>query len=103
MPYNANTVVHLVNNGGNDHYLNNVVLDKETQISGILPANYVGISTSAHNNTGEFWVSGYITRSNSYFGPLKGTLYAVRAYSRVLTASELAQNHKVDKKRFNIA
>lgn len=104
MPYNANTVVHLVNNGGNDHYLNNVALEKAAVAgSDILPANYVGILGSDHNNAGEFWVSGYIARSNSYFGPLKGTMYALRVYSRTLTASELAQNHKVDKKRFNIA
>lgn len=101
MPYNTNTVVHLVNNGGNDHYLNNVALEKGSVGTG--NSMYVGISTSQHNNAGEFWVSGFIARNNLFFGALKGTLYAVRAYSRVLTSDELAQNHKVDKKRFNIA
>lgn len=95
--YGVNEVHHLVNYG-NAFRLDN----QELSLISSPRCPYIGISTSTHDMTGDFSVSGYTSRANTFFAPYNGKIFAIRMYNRVLTGAEMTQNHKVDKKRFNI-
>jgi hypothetical protein len=84
------------------HYGDNFNLNGE----GLVQGPYANIATFNDSNSplyGKVAISGFLKKDLGDYGlPFLGSIYCVRMYSRVLTTSELDQNFKVDKKRFNI-
>lgn len=96
-PFSVNQIISLSRQGLR------FTLDKNELTLAAAHAVIVGDSQSVFNAAGYIFVSGCTTRNNAYYAPFNGKMYCIRAYTRALTELEVAQNYKVDKKRFNIA
>lgn len=95
--YGSNQIVS-VSHSGLSYHLNNTALN-----TGGAVALTIGDSGSTYDMAGRMAVGGLTSRNNTYVFPFAGNIYCLRLYDRVLTASEIGQNYKVDKKRFNIS
>lgn len=71
-------------------YLNGVSLSRASATAGVKSSDYsrIGVFSNVGSNG-----------SNVY---RKGTMYCARIYDKILSADEVAQNYKVDRKRFNL-
>lgn len=71
-------------------YLNGVSLSRASATAGVRSSDYsrIGVFSNVGSNG-----------ANVY---RKGTMYCARIYDKILSADEVAQNYKVDRKRFNL-
>ena len=72
-------------------YINGVSLQRSTSSPGIV----------VHSNT-TMQMFGYIAANTGNQSYRAGKMYCLRIYNRKLTSEEVAQNYKIDQKRFNL-
>lgn len=92
---------------GSSRYVNGLPLDTPisyapTIISGLGNNKaYINGELSVTGNSPTFQIS-YVGAPNQSANNVSGKIYALRIYSRVLTAAEIAANYAIDKARFNL-
>lgn len=98
----ANQIISL-SRQGRSFTLNNASLTPTTTTFYAIVGGPNMSEENTYDASGKLFISGIIARKGQYLYPMKGKMYCVRIYNRVLTTQERTQNYNIDKKRFNLA